>query len=73
MIIHSAAVGARITSEATMKNVAEINIRMFYNLADFVSEKCKMIVFGSGAEYGKQKSLIRVNEKDFGKIIPTDP
>ena len=55
-----------------MKNVVEYNARIFFNIArnkDFVK---KIIHLGSGAEYGKQRDLIRVKEDYFDRYIPTD-
>lgn len=73
MIIHLAAAGVRITPDATIEEVAKPNIEMFDNLAKHVSEKCKMIMLGSGAEYDKSKPIINVKESEFGKSIPQDP
>lgn len=72
-IIHSAASGVRITPDAKMEEVAVPNLQMFNNLADFVEDTRPMVVFGSGAEYDKSRSLINVKEEDFGKFIPRDP
>ena len=73
MIIHLAAAGVRITPDATNEMVAKPNIEMFDNLAKHVSETCKMIVLGSGAEYDKSKPIVNVKESEFGKSIPQDP
>ena len=72
-IIHCAAVGVRITPNATNDDVARPNIEMFNNLAEHTSDNCKMIVLGSGAEYDKSTNIINVKEDDFGKSIPQDP
>ena len=48
------------------------NLRMFFNLARCNNLYKKMIYFGSGAEYGKQRSICTVTEEDFGDIIPAD-
>ena len=73
LILHSAACGVRITPEATNENIALPNIKMFENLLSHVSKNCRMITFGSGAEYDKSRALCRVRETDFGKRIPQDP
>ena len=71
-IIHSAALGVRITPEATLEQVALPNIEMFKNLARHVGTDCPMIVFGSGAEYDKSRALCKVKESDFGLRVPKD-
>ena len=72
-IIHSASYGVKITSDAKMEDVTKPNLIMFNNLADFVSNKCPMIVLGSGAEYDKRNALSKIKEDDFGKDVPQDP
>ena len=71
-IIHSAALGVRITPEATLEQVALPNIEMFKNLSRHAGAKCPMIVFGSGAEYDKSRALCKVKESDFGQSVPKD-
>lgn len=73
LIIHCATQGARITSEATMEDVAQSNISMFRNLLNYTKTECRMIILGSGAEYNKLQSLKKVKEEDFGISIPQDP
>lgn len=48
------------------------NLRMFFNLARCNNLYKKMIYFGSGAEYGKQRAICSVTEEDFGDVIPSD-
>ena len=71
-IIHSAALGVRVSPEATLEQVALPNIEMFKNLARHAGSKCPMIVFGSGAEYDKSRALCKVKESDFGQSVPKD-
>lgn len=73
MIIHSAAKGVRINSDAVEEEVTMPNIKMFQNLATYVSSSCPMIVFGSGAEYDKKFPIVDAKESDFDKSIPDDP
>lgn len=61
-----------LDSDGSKKNYMEIRLRMYYNLAKYSSLYGKMIYFGSGAEFGRETSLIRVNESDFDRCIPTD-
>lgn len=72
-IVHAAAKGVRIKGDETMEEVSDANMAMFTNLHAHVSASCKMIEFGSGAEYDKRQNLDRVKESDFGKSIPVDP
>ena len=71
-IIHSAALGVRVSPEATLEQVALPNIKMFKNLTRHAGAKCPMIVFGSGAEYDKSRALCKVKESDFGQSVPKD-
>lgn len=71
-IIHSAALGVRVSSDATLEQVALPNIQMFKNLSKHAGANCPMIVFGSGAEYDKSRALCKVKESDFGLSIPKD-
>lgn len=48
------------------------NLRMFYNLVKYQDLYKKMLYFGSGAEYSKNRALENISETDFGNIIPTD-
>lgn len=52
--------------------VIKCNLKMFYNLADLQEHYEKLIYFGSGAEYGKARSLDFVAEEQFGAVIPED-
>lgn len=52
--------------------VIKCNLKMFYNLADLQDHYEKLIYFGSGAEYGKARSLDFITEEQFGEVIPDD-
>ena len=62
--------GGRDTLE--MKNVTEYNLRIFFNIAKHEKNVKKIISFGSGAEYGKDKPIIEAKEEDYLKYIPKD-
>ncbi len=47
-----------------------VNLKMFYNLVEYVHHLDKMIYFGSGAEYDKRFPIHMVTEEEFGKRIP---
>ncbi|WP_455089721.1 NAD-dependent epimerase/dehydratase family protein [Peptoanaerobacter stomatis] len=51
-------------------DMLEHSLRMFYNLKSCSSLYKKMIYFGSGAEYGKQKDISFARESDIGKVVP---
>lgn len=71
VVIHAANVGGK-RSEAGMKGVFEANKKMFLNLAEHADKFGKMVFFGSGAEYGKQRPIAKVKESDFGQVKPED-
>ena len=62
--------GARDT--ISMKNVAEYNLRIFFNIVKHEKNVKKIISFGSGAEYGKHKPIIDAKEEDYLKSQPLD-
>ncbi len=62
--------GTRNTS--TTANVASINIRMFFNIARCKKMYKRMIFLGSGAEYGKDRPIINIREKNFDQRVPKD-
>jgi len=70
IIIHLANCGGgRDTLE--MKNITEYNLRMFFNIAKHEKNVKKIISFGSGAEYGKDKPIVDVKE-DYLNYLPHD-
>lgn len=50
----------------------EQRLRMYANLEKYHDYYGKMIYFGSGAEYGRTLPIIKIEEKEFNRIIPTD-
>jgi GDP-L-fucose synthase len=70
-IIHAANKGGgRDTIEMT--DVVHTNLRMFFNIVKHADSVEKIIHFGSGAEYGKHKPIVMVEEDDAGLILPLD-
>ena len=67
-IIHSAIRGGRRIRSDIADDFYN-NLMMFECLA---SQKIPMINFCSGAAYGRNQDIFKVNEKDFGKLIPDD-
>ncbi len=72
-VIHCAAYGAKISTDATMEEVGQKNILMFQNISKNLSSKGFMLNLGSGAEYDKSKSLTKIKEEELGSSIPQDP
>lgn len=48
------------------------NLKIFFNIVHHKKYFGKLINLGSGAEYGKQKPLIKVSENDFDKDLPAE-
>lgn len=68
-IIHSAVYSALADGrDAGMVS----DLRMFAQLVQVAPRMKKIIYFGSGAEYGKQRDLVKVSESDWGSHIPED-
>ena len=55
-----------------MKNITEYNLRMFFNIAKHAKNVQKILSFGSGAEYGKHKPIIKAKEEDYRNTLPFD-
>ncbi len=53
------------------QQIIDDNLVMFDNLCSNVSDQ-RMIFFGSGAQYDKNRNLQKIKECDFGKNIPKD-
>ena len=71
VVVHCAFIGGprnSIDTAETLKN----NLRIFFNIISQKKYFGKLINLGSGAEYGKQRPLIKVSEGDFDKVIPAD-
>lgn len=71
IVIYAANYGGN-RSQAGLAGVFETNKKMFLNLTKNSSAFGRMIFFGSGAEYGKQRDIVKIKEEDFGKIRPED-
>lgn len=71
IIIHTANRGGGRDSK-DMANVLEYNTHMFFNIARNSRFVKRIIHLGSGAEYGKQRDLIKVKESAFDSYVPSD-
>jgi UDP-glucose 4-epimerase len=71
VVVHAAAVGGS-RKQHDVKGILATNIRMFLNLLKNEAHYDKLIFMGSGAEYGKQREIIKVKESEFGNVMPAD-
>ena len=70
-VIHTAIVGGNRKIPNTSE-IATNNLRMFFNVVRNQQYFGRMIHIGSGIEYGKERPLKKVRERDFDKYIPQD-
>lgn len=62
--------GARGIKDAD--STIEDNLAMVENILNNKKTSCKVILFGSGAMYGKTRNLHKVKECEIGQFIPED-
>ena len=55
-----------------MKNITEYNLKVFFNIVKHQNSVKKIISFGSGAEYSKDKPIINAKEEDYWITQPED-
>ena len=72
VVIHSTTHNATRNSDKDLGLVLKNNLLMFYNLARCNKLFGRMIYFGSGAEYNKEKCPPKVREDQFGIYVPRD-
>ena len=70
IVLHAASEGVS-RSQASPASF-EKSLKMFMNIAKCGRHFGRMIQVGSGAEYGKGRPLVKVNEAEFGKAVPGD-
>lgn len=70
IVFHGANIGGGRKYAA--QEVLGKNLRMFFNIARCSGSLERIIVCGSGAEYGKSAPLVQVKEEEFGARIPAD-
>lgn len=70
-IIHCGSVGGYRTQKDKDTTI-ENNLAMVKNLLKYKRENCRVILFGSGAMYDKNRSLDKVKESEIGHFIPKD-
>jgi len=71
ILIHAALLGGSRTEEH-VTGMLDVNLRIFFNITRNKQYYKKMIFLGSGAEYDKQRPIIKVKEEDFDKNVPID-
>jgi len=71
IVIHCANLGGTRRKNDS-DDILEMNLKMFFNIARCNKYFGRMIMLGSGAEYGKQDDISQVQETDFDKKVPTD-
>lgn len=71
VVVHTANVGGNI-AEKNVSNVMSYNLRIFFNLVHNNMYFKKFIYLGSGAQYGKQSSIVQVREEELDTRMPTD-
>lgn len=64
--------GARKNGYAEATDIVGNNLRMFFHLERCLTPEMKLIHFGSGAQYNKQRDLVKVRESAIGEQIPQD-
>lgn len=50
----------------------QVDLRMLTSLTRNLNKINKLIVFGSGAEYGKTRDIIKAREDEWGEFVPDD-
>lgn len=71
VVIHAANIGGT-RKQNHVFGITHTNLKMFFNLVRAKQFFGRMINLGSGAEYSKQYSLVKVKETDFDQHVPND-
>lgn len=71
IIIHAANKGGGRDTMG-MVDVVHTNLRMFFNIVKHADKVEKIIHFGSGAEYGKHRSIFMATEDEACNALPHD-
>lgn len=71
LIIHCSSVGGSRGIQDKNSTI-ENNLAMVNNLIYAKKDCCKIILFGSGAMYGKDRNLCKIKESQIGEYIPKD-
>ncbi len=71
VVVHSAVRGGN-RRVPDMAEILNSNLRMFFNITRCTSYFDKVIYFGSGAEFGKEKPIKLISETDLDSGVPSD-
>lgn len=71
VVLHAANIGGKRDTKDT-PDVVYKNTLMFFNLVRNKNYFNRLINLGSGAEYGKDRPLVKIKESKFGEAIPKD-
>lgn len=72
VVIHAATQGTLGRGKEYEQALLKNNLSMFFHLERCHAAYGKLIVLGSGAEYGKERELSLVEEETFDTVIPGD-
>ena len=70
-IIHCASTGG-VRGCDDPASCKEDNLKMLQNLVELKRKDTKIITFGSGAAYAKDRNLHKVKESQIGEVVPKD-
>lgn len=70
-VIHCGSIGG-YRNVQDKDTTIEDNLAMVENILAFKTNSTRVILFGSGAMYNKQRNLHKVNEEEIGKYIPSE-
>lgn len=71
IVIHAANIGGTRKQQHVF-GITHVNLKMFFNIIRAKPFFKRLIMLGSGAEYDKQRPLLKIKETDFDKYIPND-
>ena len=72
IVIHAAIIGGTILDTDTASDIVD-NVEMYENIVKFTEREIPFFVIGSGAEFGKQRNIVRAKENDIYRSYPVDP
>ena len=70
-VIHCASIGGARGLEDSQTTI-EDNLAMVDNILKYKNTDCRVILFSSGAMYGKDRDLVKVSESELGEYEPKD-
>lgn len=70
-VVHCGSIGG-VRNVADKNSTIVDNLAMVRNILEAKEENVRVILFGSGAMYGKSRPLHKVSESEIGKFLPED-